>query len=74
MTGPAVRSFLEKTTADVQYAIDKCVSLGSGKQLIPSRESIGNCKGFFPHVPVFRRLSLPNMHFPVLYVASRHPW
>ena len=34
MTGPAVRSFPENTTADVQYAIDKCESLGSGKQLI----------------------------------------
>ena len=34
MTGPAVRSFRKNMTAGVQYALNKCQSLGSGKQLI----------------------------------------
>ena len=34
MTGPAMSSLPKKMTADVQYAINKCESLGSGKQLI----------------------------------------
>ena len=34
MTGPAVRSFRKNITADVQYARNKCESVGSGKQLI----------------------------------------
>ena len=33
-TGSAVRSQLKNITADVQYAINSCESLGSGKQLI----------------------------------------
>ena len=47
MTGPAMSSLPENMTADVQYAINKCESLGSGKQLI-LHEPIGNCSGFFP--------------------------
>ena len=32
MTGPAARSQPQNMTADVQYAINKCKSLSSGKQ------------------------------------------
>ena len=34
LTGPAVCSFPKNTTSDVQYVINKCESLGSGKQFI----------------------------------------
>ena len=64
MKGSAVRSFLENTTADVQYAVNKCESLGSGKQLILHRESIVNCTGFFPaYGSPSTSFFLPNMHF-----------
>ena len=39
----------------------------------PSRQSIGNCKGFFPHVAVLRRHFVAECALPVLYVTSRHP-
>ena len=64
LTGPAVRSFPKNMTSDVQYALNKCESLGSGKQLTPLH---GNpqaiAKDFSPHMAVLRRHFLPNMHF-----------
>ena len=46
MTGTAMSSLPKNKTADIQHAINKCESLGSGKQLV-SRESIGDGKPFF---------------------------
>ena len=63
MTGPAVRSFPKNMTADVQYALNKCESLGSGKQLILHGNPQAIAKDFSPHMAVLRRHLLPNMHF-----------
>ena len=63
MTGPAVRSQPKNTTADVQYTINKCESLGSGKQLILHGNPSAFAKDFSPHVAVLRRHFLPNMQF-----------
>ena len=62
MTGPAVRSLPKKLTADVQYAVGKCESLGSGQQLILHGNSSALAGSFSPQ-----------MALPVLYVASGHP-
>ena len=50
-------------TADVQHAINKCESLGSGKQLILHGNPSAIAKDFSPHMAVLRRHFLPNMHF-----------
>ena len=63
MTGRAVRSFLEHMTADVQDAMNKCESLGSGQQLFLHGKPPAIAKDFLPHMAVLRRLFLPNMHF-----------
>ena len=63
MTDPAVRSFPKNMTADVQCALDKCESLGSGKQLILHGNPSAIAKDFSPHMAVLRRHFLPNMHF-----------
>ena len=63
MTGPALRSFPKNLTADVQYATDKCESLGPRASIDTSRNAIGTCKALFPHVTVLRRHFLPIVHF-----------
>ena len=63
MTGPAVRSLPRNLTADIQYAIDKCESLGSEKQLILQGNLSAIAKDFSPHMAVLRPHLLPNMHF-----------
>ena len=72
MTGPAVRCQPKNITADVQHAINKCDSLGAGKQLIRH----GNLSAIaivFPHMAVLRRHLLPNMHFQCCMSLERHP-
>ena len=64
VTGPAVRNEPKNTTADVQYAIYKCESLGSGKQLILH----GNPSA--PHMAVIRRHFFAECAPPPLYVTS----
>ena len=64
MTGPAWNSFPKFfSTSDVQYAIDKCESLGSGKQLILHGNPSAIAKDFSPHMAIFRRHFLTTMHF-----------
>ena len=55
MTGPAVRSFPKNMAADVQYAIIKCESLGSRKQLIFHGNPSAPAEDFSPHMSVPRR-------------------
>ena len=62
-TGPAMSSSPKHMKADVQLAINKCESLGSGKQLILHGNPSAIAKDFSPHVAVLRRLFLPNMQF-----------
>ena len=50
-------------TTDVQYAINKCDSLGSGKHLILHGIPSATAKDLSPHMAVFRRHFWPNMHF-----------
>ena len=56
MTGPVVRSQLQNTTADLQYAINKCESLGSGEQMILHGNLSAIARNFSPHMSVLRRL------------------
>ena len=61
--GPAMSSLTKNMTADVRYAINKCESLGSGKQLILHGHPSAIAQVFSPHMAVLRRHLLPNMHF-----------
>ena len=61
--GPAMSSLPKHTKADVRYAINKCESLGSGKQLILHGHPSAIAQDFSPHMAVLRRHFLPNMHF-----------
>ena len=61
MTGPAMSSLPKHTKADVQYAINKCESLGSGKQLILHGSPSAIAMVFSPHMAVLRRHFLPIM-------------
>ena len=73
MTGPLVRSQPKNLTANVQFAVNKCKSLGSGKPIDPSRESIGNCNRLFVAYGRSSTSFLTEYVLPVLFVASRHP-
>ena len=50
MIGPAMSSLPKNMTADVQYAIDKYESLGSGKQWILHKNPSAIAEVFSPHV------------------------
>ena len=63
VTGPAMNSLTKNRTADVQYAINKCESLGSGKQLIRHGNPSAIAQVFSPHMAVLRRHLLPKMQF-----------
>ena len=63
MTGPAMSSLPKTMTADVEYAIKKCDSLGSGKQLVRHWHPSKIAQDFSPHVAVRRR------HFFAEYVT-----
>ena len=62
-TGPALRSYPKNTTEDAQHAPEKMRVIGFKETIDPSRESIGNCKGFLPHLSVLRCQVLPNVQF-----------
>ena len=62
MTGPAMTS-LPKITADVQHAINKSESLGSGEQVVLHGNPSAIAWDFSPHMAVLRRHFLPNMQF-----------
>ena len=61
-TGPVLSSLLKNLTADVQCAINKCGSLGSGQQLVLHGPS-AIARDFSPKMAVLRRHVLPNVHF-----------
>ena len=73
MIGPAMSSLPKKMTADVQYAINKCESLGSGKQWSLHGNPSAIAKDFSPQMAVLRRHFFAEYALRVLYVASRHP-
>ena len=55
MTGPAMSSLPKNMAEDVQHAINKCESLGSGEQLILHGNSSEVAEEFSPHMAVLRR-------------------
>ena len=61
--GRSTSTVPENLTADVHYAINKCESLGSGKQLILHGNPSAIARDFSPHMAVLRRHCLPNVHF-----------
>ena len=62
VAGPVMSSIPKNLTADVQHTIDKCESLGSGKQLVLQGNSSSIAKDFSPCMAVLRRHFLPNAH------------
>ena len=72
VTGPMLSSLSRNLTADVQYAINKCESLGPKQQLILHGNPSAFARDFSPHMAVLRRHFLPDAHF-LLYVSSGHP-
>ena len=63
LTGPAMSSLQKKITADVQHSVNKCKSLGSGKQLVLHGNPSVIARDFSPHMAVRRRHVLPNVQF-----------
>ena len=63
MAGPVMSSLPKNLTADVHYAINKCESWGSGKQLILHGNPSAIAANISPHMAVLRRQFLPTMHF-----------
>ena len=64
VTGLAVRSFQKQLTADVPYGMNKCESLGLGKQLIlHGRNPSAIAKDFSLQMAVLRRHFVPHRHF-----------
>ena len=55
--GPASRSYPKNTTEDVQHALDRCESLGSGKQLILHGNPFEIAKDFHRIWPFFDVIS-----------------
>ena len=72
-TGWVKSSLQRNITADVQYAIDKCESLGAGQQLILHGNPSALAKDFSPKMAVLRRHFFAKYALPVLWVASGHP-
>ena len=63
MTSHAISSLPENTIADVQHAINKCETLGSGKQLSHHGNPSAIARDFSPHMAALRRHFVPNMQF-----------
>ena len=55
LTGPPMSSQRKNITADVQYAVNKCESLGSGKQLVLHWNPLAIAKDCSPHMAALRR-------------------
>ena len=55
ITGPALISDPKNMTADVRHALNKCESLGSGKQLILHGNPSVMAKSFSPHMAFLGR-------------------
>ena len=69
-TGRSRGSLSVNLTADAHYAIDKCKSLGSGRQLILHGNRSAIARDFSPYMAVLRLHSLPTAHFQC-YVLLR---
>ena len=63
MPNPAVRSFPKNMTADAKYVVDKCESLGSGKQRIVHGNPFAIASYFFTAYVSSSTSFLPNMQF-----------
>ena len=70
VTGPAMSSLPKNITADVQHAINKCESLGSGEQFVLHGNPPAIAQDFSPHMAVLRRYLLPNMQFECCMVLQ----
>ena len=70
-TGRSTGSLPENLTADVPYAISKCDSLGSGRQLIFHGNPSAPARDFSPHMAVLRRHILPDIHFQCCMLLQR---
>ena len=71
-TGRSTDSLPKNPTTDVRCAIGECGSWSS-ETIDPSRESIGNCKGFFHTYGSLSTSFFAEFALPVLYVTSGHP-
>ena len=69
--GPIYMQITENLTADVHYAINKCESLGSGKQLILHGNPSAIARDFFPAYGC-PSTSFSECAHPVLHVTSGH--
>ena len=63
-------SLPKNKTADVQHAINKCESFGSGKQWILHGNPPAIAQDFSPHTAVLRRHFLPNIQFECCMVLQ----
>ena len=72
MTGPAMSSLPKHMTADVQYAINKCESLGSRKEWILHGNPSAIAKDFFTTYGSHSTSSFAEYALPVLYVSLAH--
>ena len=73
-TGPAMSSLPKHTKADVQYAINKCESLGSGKQLIRHGNPSAIATGFFTAYGSLSTSFFAEYALPMLYDSLGHHW
>ena len=63
MTGPVWSSLPRNLTADVQYASDKCESLGPRQQPILHGNPSAIAQDFSPKMAVLQRHFLPSLQF-----------
>ena len=61
--GPIYKQFTEKSDCRRPLRNSQMRVFGLRETIDPSRESIGNCKGFFPAYESLRRHFLQNVHF-----------
>ena len=72
-TGPALRSFPKIMTKDVQYALNKCELLGSGKQLIFDGKPWAIERDFLTRVCQFSTSFFAENGVLVLHDSPGHP-
>ena len=73
MAGPMMSNLPKKLTVDIHYAINKCESWGSGKQLILHGNPSAIAANISPHVAVLSTSFLADYAFRTLHVTSGHP-
>ena len=74
MAGPVCSSSPRNLTADVQYNLNKCESLGPEQQFILHWNPSALARTISPHKAVLRRHLLPNMHFQCCMLVTRREW